>query len=54
VDFDGIRLETFAYDAQGQLAVVGMLGIEVPLPVGLPPQLADVLFPDSLALPLGV
>jgi YD repeat-containing protein len=54
VDLDGVRLETFGYDAQGQLASVGLMGVEVPLPVGLPPQLADVLFQDSLGLPLGV
>jgi YD repeat-containing protein len=54
VDLDGIRLETFAYDAQGQLASVGVLGVQAALPVTLPPQLADVLFQDSLGLPLGV
>jgi YD repeat-containing protein len=54
VDLDGIRLETFGYDAQGQLAVVGLLSVQLPLLVGLPPQLADVLFQDSLGLPLGV
>ena len=54
VDVDGIALETFGYNAQGQLAVVGVLGVQVPLPVGLPPQLADLLFQDSLGLPLSV
>jgi YD repeat-containing protein len=54
VDFDGIRLETFGYDARGQLAAVGVVGVQVPLPVTLPPQLADVLFQGGLGLPLGV
>jgi hypothetical protein len=54
VSIDGIPLETFGYNAQGQLAVVGVLGVQMPLPVGLPPQLADLLFQDSLGLPLMV
>jgi hypothetical protein len=54
VDFNGIPLETFGYNAQGQLVVVGVLGVQVPLPVALPSQQADLLFEDSLSLPLGV
>jgi YD repeat-containing protein len=54
VDIDGIPVETFGYNGQGQLAMVGVLGIQAPLAFGLPPQLADVLFQESLGLPLGV
>jgi hypothetical protein len=54
VDFGSIPLETFAYNAQGQLDAVGVLGVEVPLPFGLPSQLADLLFQESLGLPLVV
>jgi YD repeat-containing protein len=54
VDLDGIPLETFGYNAQGQLTTVGLMGVQMPLPFGLPPQLADVLFQDSLGLPLVV
>jgi YD repeat-containing protein len=51
VDFNGIPVETFGYNAQGQLAVIGVFGVQVPLPVALPPELADLL---SLGVPLGV
>jgi YD repeat-containing protein len=54
VDLNGIPLETFGYNAQGQLAVVGLMGVQLPLPVALPPQLADLLFQNSLGLPLVV
>jgi YD repeat-containing protein len=54
VNFDGIPLETFVYNAQGQLVAIGMLAAHIPLPFGLPPQLADLLFQDSLGLPLVV
>jgi YD repeat-containing protein len=54
VGLDGIPLETFGYNAQGQLTVVGLMGMQVPLPVALPSQLADLLFQDSLGLPLFV
>jgi YD repeat-containing protein len=54
VDIDGIPLETFGYNAQGQLAEIGVMGIQAALPVGLPPQLADLLFQNSLGLPLVV
>jgi YD repeat-containing protein len=54
VDLDGIPLETFGYNAQGQLATVGLMGVQLPLPFSLPPQMADLLFQDSLGLPLMV